>query len=404
MQLDTRVLQFISRDGWRCLLAIEAGMEKMEYVPKNVVSQRAQLRSQGIHRMLGDLMEYGLVAYEKQKAYEGYRLTWKGSDYIALQSLMKRGLLDMVGCRIGVGKEADVHIASCNGRTVALKIHRLGRTSFRCAKSKRSYLRPGENRKGWLHLSKLSAAKEHEHLNSIHEAGLPVPKSEGHDRHMIVMSFIDGVILNKLTKPMLLAYSTPGEAETAGEVKTVKLVGDCRTLEQDEEKKGGRELEEEEEEEENEEGNEDGDTEEEAIISDEDAEVCAKFAVKLSDTLFALLVQLAQAGVVHGDYNEFNIIYEPRSASMTLIDFPQVISVAHPEAPFYFERDVRSVRDFLARRFDLVFDDDALPRFEDIVTAEVKELAGRKQLSLQKYESLEVLLQTEPMLDEEDCT
>ena len=58
------------------------------------------------------------------------------------------------GCRavlrcavqIGVGKESDIfEVVSEEGEVYALKLHRLGRTSFRAVKSKREYLRKGRH-------------------------------------------------------------------------------------------------------------------------------------------------------------------------------------------------------------------------------------------------------------------
>jgi hypothetical protein len=51
-----------------------------------------------------------------------------------------------VGRQIGVGKESDVfEVADDEGRVMALKLHRLGRTSFRAVKSKRDYVKRGSH-------------------------------------------------------------------------------------------------------------------------------------------------------------------------------------------------------------------------------------------------------------------
>ncbi len=46
-----------------------------------------------------------------------------------------------------------------DGRTLVMKFHRLGRTSFRAVKNKRDYLR-NRNAHSWLYLSRLAALKE----------------------------------------------------------------------------------------------------------------------------------------------------------------------------------------------------------------------------------------------------
>ena len=40
--------------------------------------------------------------------YDGYRLTSMGYDFLAIRTLLKRGVIAGVGRQIGVGKESDV--------------------------------------------------------------------------------------------------------------------------------------------------------------------------------------------------------------------------------------------------------------------------------------------------------
>lgn len=59
-----------------------------------------------------------------------------------------------------------------------------------------------------------------------------------------------------------------------------------------------------------------------------------------------MLVKLAQNGLIHGDYNEFNLITNEEVTKLTVIDFPQCISVNHPNADAYFNRDVECIYKF----------------------------------------------------------
>lgn len=52
------------------------------------------------------------------------------------------------------------------------------------------------------------------------------------------------------------------------------------------------------------------------------------------------LVRFAQNGLIHGDYNEFNLMVDSSGTKLTVIDFPQCISSNHPNASTYFNRDV----------------------------------------------------------------
>lgn len=47
--------------------------------------------------------------------------------------------------------------------------------------------------------------------------------------------------------------------------------------------------------------------------------------------LMDLIVKLANHGLIHGDFNEFNLILDSNDHA-TLIDFPQMMSTSHANA------------------------------------------------------------------------
>jgi RIO kinase 2 len=51
----------------------------------------------------------------------------------------------------------------------------------------------------------------------------------------------------------------------------------------------------------------------------------------LYDELMDLIVRLGNHGVIHGDFNEFNIMIT-KEEKPVLIDFPQMMSTSHPNA------------------------------------------------------------------------
>lgn len=51
----------------------------------------------------------------------------------------------------------------------------------------------------------------------------------------------------------------------------------------------------------------------------------------LYDDLMNLIVRLGNCGVIHGDFNEFNIMISD-DARPILIDFPQMVSTSHVNA------------------------------------------------------------------------
>ena len=45
-----------------------------------------------------------------------------------------------------------------------------------------------------------------------------------------------------------------------------------------------------------------------------------------------IIVRFARAGLIHGDYNEFNILICRESGEPVVIDFPQMVSTSHENA------------------------------------------------------------------------
>lgn len=231
---------------------------------------------------------------------DGYRLTYGGLDYLALNAHRKSSTLFSLGNQIGVGKESDIYItASPSGRSQVLKLHRLGRISFRSVKANRDYLR-NRTTGSWMYLSRLAAQKEYSFMKVLYREGFSVPESIGWSRHTVVMEFIDAFPLR-----MIESVPEPG---------------------------------------------------------------------KLYAELMDMIVALARRGLIHGDFNEFNILIRESTNEKTgkvelqpvLIDFPQTVSTNHVNAEMYFDRDVGCVKRYFERRFKYVADEDG-PFFNDAV-------------------------------------
>jgi len=77
-----------------------------------------------------------------------------------------------------------------------------------------------------------------------------------------------------------------------------------------------------------------------------------------------LIVRLAECGLIHSDFNEFNVMLTADDKPI-LIDFPQMVSTSHTNAQWYFDRDVTCVREFFRKRFS--YESELFPKFEDIV-------------------------------------
>jgi RIO kinase 2 len=130
-------------------------------------------------------------------------LNYVGYDCLAINAFVKAHVISSFGQTIGVGKEADVYTAltpdeneadSGGGETVAVKFHRLGRISFRQTRRKRGYIK---EHSAWLFQSHLAAEKEFQALQLVYKNGVAVPKPLCHNRHVIVMSIVEGGELSK---------------------------------------------------------------------------------------------------------------------------------------------------------------------------------------------------------------
>jgi RIO kinase 2 len=290
MRLDTKAMRYLTSEDWKTLTAVETGSRNHEVVPTPLIGQISGLRG-GVHKSISALAKVGLIARLKNAKYDGYRLTYGGLDYLALNTYRKRRDVYSVGNQIGVGKESDIFVvADEKGVQRVLKIHRLGRISFRTVKANRDYLR-NRSSGSWMYMSRLAALKEFTFMTALRENGFPVPEPLAQSRHTIVMSLIDAF-------PMRQISSVPDPASLYAE-------------------------------------------------------------------LISMILRLAQHGLIHGDFNEFNILIkeetkteivdgntsESLALTLILIDFPQMVSVDHANAEFYFDRDVNCIKRFFERRF-----------------------------------------------------
>ena len=205
-------------------------------------------------------------------------------------------------------------------------VYSLGRTCFRQLKTKRDYLKHRQS-SNWLYLSRLAAMKEFAFMKVIviisinflindysfkkilYDHEFPVPKPIDFNRHCIVMELIcsSPLSVNFLFLTNSLEY-------------VLLFFIRCHVKKLDEPN-------------------------------------------KIYDRLMSIIVRLASYGLIHSDFNEFNLMISD-NGDLTMIDFPQMVSISHLNAEYYFNRDVQSIRDFFRRRF--AFQSDTYPKFTDI--------------------------------------
>lgn len=112
-------------------------------------------------------------------------------------------------------------------------------------------------------------------MKVLHENGFPVPRPIDHARHCILMGFIDSYPLYVSHK---LFWSSPLIQQHRRQIMEVESPG------------------------------------------------------RLYSQLMDLIVRFAHAGLIHGDFNEFNILIRRETSEPIVIDFPQMVSTSHENA------------------------------------------------------------------------
>lgn len=164
-----------------------------EYVPADVIRARTGIPDSILYRSLRNLVDNKLIT--PHKSYPTmYRLTFTGLNIASLHGLLRRGLIDGLGERIGLGKESLVYLATKGGEPLAVKFHRIGITSFRHIVRVRSY-GPRFEELWWGARSIVSAEREYRALDAMWKLGARVPRAFGREYNAIVTSYIEGVDL-----------------------------------------------------------------------------------------------------------------------------------------------------------------------------------------------------------------
>ena len=279
VKFDIDVFKFLNKEHFRVLTAIEMGMKNHELVPTALIESISNMKRGNCYSIIKDLHKHKLVVHNSIP-YDGYHLTYRGYDYLAIRAFVMKGIIIAIGKQIGIGKESDVYEAfDANRNKIVIKLHRLGRISFRKVKEKRDYIKKGSSvsKKSWLYMSRLSALKEYSFMKVLYSRGFPVPKAIDVCRHAILMSYVKGYPLyhvKKIRKPAI-------------------IYNKCMQL----------------------------------------------------------IVLLAKNGLIHCDFNEFNLIVTDKY-DLILIDFPQMVSIQHSNSIELFNRDVKCIVNFFDKKYN----------------------------------------------------
>ena len=262
----------------RILHVIEANMSRYRYIPEKTLPKLAKLTMQQTQYRLSRLDQFKLI-YRWTGPYTGYTLNTAGYDTLAINALVKAEILEAFGKPLGVGKEADVYDAlTPKNKRIAVKFHRLGRTSFHQTRRVRGYTAQRRHI-SWLYHSRLAAEKEYKALKLLHPHRIAVPKPIYQNRHVVAMSMIEGAELAEYKE-------LPNPQKT------------------------------------------------------------------LQEILQNIRKTYVDAGVIHADLSEYNIIIKP-NWYILIIDWPQYVTREHPNAEQLLKRDIKNLVRFFQRKYKL---------------------------------------------------
>jgi len=214
-----KILPNMEKEDLRILMAIEIGMKRSEYVTVNNIRFYSRYPMEETLFRLKKVHKKNLIVRDSSKNEVGYTLNSLGYDVLGLHTLVQKEKIDQLGPLIGKGKESDVYGCMDSKKNIfALKIYRIGRTSFKNVKNLRSF--QGERKHiSWLYVNRLAAKKEFEALSKIYKLKLNTPKPIGFNRHIVVMSYLRGKelayshhiknpskVFNKIIKQMKIIY------------------------------------------------------------------------------------------------------------------------------------------------------------------------------------------------------
>jgi RIO kinase 2 len=359
-------------------------------VPVAIIASIANLRHGGTHKIISSLHRDNLLAHDQSCGYDGYRVTNSGYDILALWNFKQRGLVSALGDQIGVGKESDVYLAANpEGKQLVLKFHRLGRTSFRDVKKKRDYFQINSMKSGktgkhgtistkdqpnsWLFLSKISAMKEYTFMKALNNVGYPTPTPIAQNRHLVAMGLIRGVPLYQIHRNRV----TPDQAESIFEqamdicqqlVRNGLVHCDLNEFNLLVDLSGGAQN----------------------SGKDEEEEDAGDFYVRHSGSS-ATVVNKGDLTVPYGTKTSHQmmdgtgeiITEEPTKSKqmlengvdarpiVTLIDFPQMVSVRHPNAEELWNRDIECLKRFFVKKLRMNLNEEdweqIIPSWEDLI-------------------------------------
>ena len=385
MRLDLTALRYLNKDDFRVLTAIEMGMRNHEIVPVDLIQSISKIRNTSVRRILANLLKHKLIKHTKIQ-YDGYSLNYLGYDFLAIHSLIKQGILVQIGTKIGVGKESDVYL--CYVKNVNSEISDELYNQIKENILTENALKE-QNRQKKLEEEKNKKKEKEKDKNCENDEGIEnentekdnkEEENEEEDEEEEDVSFLKNdlpktiqTVVGELTIACI-KFARLGRTSFRAVKKKRDYVKSqthynwlylSRLSSQNEYKnmKGlyshgfsvPRPY---------------GYNRHAIIMEYVPSYPLNKVdEVKDKEVLYHKMIdfiqKLGENGLIHGDFNEFNILLNiNKPDEIVVIDFPQMISMHHSEAQNYFKRDVQCVKNYFIKKFNITFDEDL--KYEDI--------------------------------------
>jgi len=190
------VVRSLRRSDVEVLELLLKASRRYQYVPFDYLHEGLGLSASTLEKRLSFLNKLGLIRRWAGR-YVGFELKSVGLDALALYRLAERGVVEALGPKLGVGKEAEVYEAiTPSGERVVVKFHRAGRRSFKHVRKVRVYLSRVQGSVACV-APLIAALRELRALRKVVKAGVSAPRPLARFKHALVTTLIEGVLLQR---------------------------------------------------------------------------------------------------------------------------------------------------------------------------------------------------------------
>ncbi|HLQ07261.1 MAG TPA: RIO1 family regulatory kinase/ATPase [Nitrososphaerales archaeon] len=187
-----RALKSLKDEEWRTLAGLERASTGYGTPDLGRLSRMSRLPPERVKFAI-DALERKRLASRRGN---GFVLTREGVELMALKDYVKKDLIFALGAIIAKGKESDVYEALTEeGSVYALKVYKIGRTSFTNVRKKR--VRESAEFRSWVTANYNAAQREYHALRKLEGLSPVFPKAVAYSRSTVLLEELSGVRLSQ---------------------------------------------------------------------------------------------------------------------------------------------------------------------------------------------------------------